>query len=71
MVPTPPPSESKLEVTRGGAEAPNKYELSKRGEIAAEFEFLRNNLQHYAKLTSHSDASKPEENLETLLRSTD
>ena len=63
--------DSKLEVTRGGAVASNKYESSKRGEIAAEFEYLRNNLQHHAKLTSHSDAPKPEGNLGALPQSTD
>ena len=58
----------------GGGEvaaAPNKYEVSKRGEIAVKFEFLRNNLRRCAKLTSHSDAPKPEGHLGTLPQSTD
>ena len=32
---------------------------------------MRNNLQRYAKLNSHSDAPKPEENLGTLTQSTE
>ena len=73
MKPPSHPSEPKLEATRrrrGGA-ATNKYVLSKRGEIGAEFDFLRRNLQCYAKLTLPTNAPKPEGNLGILPQSTD
>ena len=65
------PSEPKLEATGGRAAASNEYVLSKRGEIGAKFEYLRNNLQHYAQLTSLTNAPKLEENLGTLSQPTD
>ena len=53
------PSEPKLEATRGKAATSNEYVLSKRGEIGAEFEYLRNNLQRYAQLTPLTNVRKP------------
>ena len=64
-------SEPKLEAARRKAATPNEYVLSKRGEIGAEFEYLLNNLQHCAQLTPLTNAPKLEENLGTLLQSTD
>ena len=64
-------SEPKLEAARRKAATPDEYVLSKRGEIGAEFEYLRNNLQRYAQLTSLTNAPKLEGNLGTLSQSTD
>ena len=71
MLPPPMPPEPNLESPRDGTSVLERRNLSKKGEIAAEFDFLRNNLRHYAKLTSYSDELKPEGNLETLPQSID
>ena len=60
-----------MEATRGRTAASNEYVSCKRGDIGAEFEFLRNNLRHCAKLTSPLNAPKPKGNLGTLPQSTD
>ena len=70
-VPPSLPAEPKLEATRGRGAALNEYVLCKKGDIGAEFEMLRNNLRHYAELTSPLNAPKPEGNLGTLPQSTD
>ena len=61
----------KLKAAKKKTATPNEYVLSKRGEIGAEFEYLRNNLQRYAQLTSLTNAPKLEGNLGTLSQSTD
>ena len=65
------PSEPKLEATRGQDATSDEYVLSKRREIGAKFEYLRNNLQCYAQLTSLANAPKLEGNLGTLSQFTD
>ena len=65
------PSKPKLEAARGKTATSDECVLIKRGEIGAKFEYLRNNLQHYAQLTSLTNAPKLEENLGTLSQATD
>ena len=71
MIPPSLPSETRLEAARGKAAICDEYVLSKRGEIGAEFEYLRNNLQRYAQLTSLTNAPKLKGCLGTLSQSTD
>ena len=81
--PTPPKSDmptrmpssispvSKLKATKRRNATQNEYVLSKRGEIGAEFEYLRNNLRHCAQLTPLTNAPKLKGCLGTLSQSTD